>query len=358
VDTAAYKSDEWPAAWTYSDDKPEELVDKVVKKVKDAVSGQAVAKITLRDNGIYVGKHTVGGREYATAIYSRKKEISNIKKVVVSDLDELQADSIKRHLYCENTYIKYLVLAFYEEGETEPSLVVQAAKNALEPFSSQHLEAWMRYVGVMEENILRCVTNSKDKLEHPDLPYCGDPLAEMNIQGTDRYNLGNKVGGLYGCTRYGAVTQCEEWTKNITNFPLVANKNKVHDGMDFTAPTSTPVYAMYKGIVRVGYSETMGYYVEITSTKPQHNLPFEDNTIIIWYGHLSSYESNLDGQTVEQGTLIGHTGNSGNIAAKIEQWQYHLHLTVYMKNTSSKYNRVNPTKYITTKFNENGSKIQ
>jgi hypothetical protein len=143
------ESGEWPAAWTYSDDKPEVLVDKVVKKVKDAASGQAVAKITLRDNGIYVGKHTVGGREYATAIYSRKREISKIKKVVVSSLDELLADSIKQHLYCENTYIKYLVLAFYEEGETEPSLVVQAAKNALEPFSSQHLEAWMQYLGVM-----------------------------------------------------------------------------------------------------------------------------------------------------------------------------------------------------------------
>jgi hypothetical protein len=43
------------------------------------------------------------------------------------------------------------VLAFYEENETEPSLMIQAAKNELEAFSSAHLEAWMKYIGVMED---------------------------------------------------------------------------------------------------------------------------------------------------------------------------------------------------------------
>jgi hypothetical protein len=102
-----YQSEEWPGGWTYSDDKPEELVDKVIKKIRNTASGQTVPKITLRDNGIYIGKHTVGGREYATAIYSRKKEIGNITKVVVSDLEALATDSIQKHLYCEHTYIKY-----------------------------------------------------------------------------------------------------------------------------------------------------------------------------------------------------------------------------------------------------------
>jgi hypothetical protein len=64
-------------------------------------------------------------------------------------LKELETDSIKKHLYCEHTYIKYLVLAFYEEDESEPVLMIQAAKNELELFSNTHLEAWMRYVGVM-----------------------------------------------------------------------------------------------------------------------------------------------------------------------------------------------------------------
>jgi hypothetical protein len=130
----------------------EELVDKVINKLRKTGDGNTVDKIILRDYGIYIGKHTVGKQEYPTAIYSRKKDISKIKKVMISELDELKTDSIKKHLYCESTYFKYLILAFYEEGETEPSLMIQAAKNSIIP-SNTHLEAWMRYIGVMSEPV-------------------------------------------------------------------------------------------------------------------------------------------------------------------------------------------------------------
>jgi murein DD-endopeptidase MepM/ murein hydrolase activator NlpD len=252
------------------------------------------------------------------------------------------------------------VLAFYEENETEPSLMIQAAKDDLYPILNKHLEAWMKYVGVMEENILRCVTNSKDKLEHPDLPYCGNPLAEMNVQGTDVNDLNNRVGGTYGCKRFinENRTQCEKWAKNITDFPHATGKNKVHDGLDLTAPTGTPVYAMFDGTVtNAGYSETLGNYVLIQSAKTEHNISTDANIIYTSYGHLSSFASNLTGNKIKQGTLIGYTGNSGSIAQNIEAWQFHLHLTIYSKNTN-RYSRVNPIRYLTTKFNDNGNKIQ
>jgi hypothetical protein len=155
----------WSESWSYSDDKPEVLVDKVIDKLKRAVDGQTVERISLRKNGIYTGKHTVGDREYATAIYSRKETITKLKKVTVAELKELQTDSISRHLYCESTYIKYLVLAFYEEGETEPALMIQAAKNEPELFSDKHLEAWMRYVGVMTEETEEETTTTEDSDE-------------------------------------------------------------------------------------------------------------------------------------------------------------------------------------------------
>jgi hypothetical protein len=87
--------------------------------------------------------------DYAVAIYSRKGTISNVKKVVV---EELEDDSIKKHLYCESTYRKYLVLAFYEENDSEPVLMIQAAKNELEVFSSSHLKSWMEYLGIMVDS--------------------------------------------------------------------------------------------------------------------------------------------------------------------------------------------------------------
>jgi uncharacterized LabA/DUF88 family protein len=149
--TESYKTDEWDKEWQYSSANTEDLVNKVIKKIKNTEKDSIIGKITLADYSIYTGKHTVGGKEYPTAIYSRKKEISNIKKVVIKDLDELKTDSIKKHLYCESTYTKYLVLAFYEEGEdTEPVLMIQAAKNSIIP-SNKHLEAWMKYIGVLED---------------------------------------------------------------------------------------------------------------------------------------------------------------------------------------------------------------
>jgi hypothetical protein len=223
--------------------------------------------------------------------------------------------------------------------------------------AGQHVIEELERIKSLKETLL-CARNAKEKSEHPELPYCGDPLAEMNVQGTDPNNFNNRIGGTYGCKRSTVEkrTQCEEWSKNIKNFPVVSGKNKVHDGLDLSTNTGTPIYAMYEGTVFVGYSETVGNYVQIISTKNQHGLSFESNTITIWYGHLLSYQGNLNGKTVQQGTLIGHAGNSGSIAASIENWQYHLHLTIYKNNTSSKYNRINPINYLTTKFDENGNK--
>jgi hypothetical protein len=277
-------------------------------------------------------------------------------------LDSLNADNIKKHLYCEHDYIKYLVIAFYEENDNEPALMIQAAKNELEMFSSKHLEAWMKYVGVMDENILRCVTNSKDKLEHPDLPYCGDPLVEMRIVGTDESDQSNHIGGLYGCVRYTdkqSEQNCEEWVANITNFPSISDKNKVHDGIDLYATLNTPLYSAYNGVVDAVYSNStsdLGNYLIIKSTKSEHLLSNEEAPIFIAYSHLQTI-SVKKGDIIKQGQLIGYTGNSGN-ASKIGSWRYHMHLQVYKTNTNNKYNRVNPIDYITTKFNkDNGNKI-
>jgi hypothetical protein len=359
----SYQTEDWPVAWTYSDDKPEELVDKVINKLRNAASGQTVPKITLRDNGIYVGKHTVGNNEYATAIYSRKAVIGGIKKVAVSDVKDLEKYSvIKQPLYCETSYMNYLILAFYEDDEDDPSLIIQATQGKTNVFSNEQLEAWMKYIGVMRENILRCVINSKDKLEHPDLPYCGDPLAEMRIVGTDENDQNSHIGGLYGCVRYTAFLdeqKCAEWAANITNFPSISDKNKVHDGIDLYAALNTALYSMYNGTVEAVYNSStsdLGNYLVIKSTKSDHLLSNEDATVFVAYGHLQSI-SVKKGDVIKQGQLIGYTGNSGN-ASNIDPWRYHVHLQVYRINTGNKYNRVNPIDYITTKFDKNnGNKI-
>ena len=89
--------------------------------------------------------------------------------------------------------------------------------------------------------------------------------------------------------------------------------NKFHKGMDFTAPTGTPVYASGNGeIHRAQRSSTFGKVIYI-----KHGYGY--TTI---YAHLSKMKVKR-GQKVKRGDLIGFVGNTGlSVSA-------HLHYEVH-----------------------------
>ena len=92
---------------------------------------------------------------------------------------------------------------------------------------------------------------------------------------------------------------------------------KLHEGMDFTAPTGTPIYATGDGVVTyVGGSaqSRVGFGLEI---KIDHGYSYE--TI---YGHLSSFNVKK-GQSIKRGEIIGYVGNTGGSTAP------HLHYEVH-----------------------------
>ena len=100
---------------------------------------------------------------------------------------------------------------------------------------------------------------------------------------------------------------------------------RFHEGMDFTAPTGTEVYATGDGIVEDVENSRRGM----------------GNTLIINHGfNYSSVYSNLDkfnvkkGQTVRRGEVIALVGNTGLSVAP------HLHYEVRLKGKS-----VNPVNY-------------
>ena len=103
---------------------------------------------------------------------------------------------------------------------------------------------------------------------------------------------------------------------------------KMHYGMDFTAPTGTPVYATGDGKVvetsgtsrsRVGF----GLLVKI-----DHGYGYET-----LYAHLNSFNVKV-GQEVKRGEIIGYVGNSGGSTAP------HLHYEVHRNGSA-----VNPQHY-------------
>jgi murein DD-endopeptidase MepM/ murein hydrolase activator NlpD len=85
-----------------------------------------------------------------------------------------------------------------------------------------------------------------------------------------------------------------------------------HTGLDFAAPSGTPIRAIAGGVVtEVGYSGAYGNRTIIT---------LEDGTEL-WYCHQTAYSVST-GQEVRAGEVIGSVGSTGNTTGP------HLHLEV------------------------------
>lgn len=89
---------------------------------------------------------------------------------------------------------------------------------------------------------------------------------------------------------------------------------KMHEGMDFTAKTGTPIYATGDGVVKSADNSLSGFgnHIEIT-----HGYGY-----LTLYGHLSKYKVRA-GQRVKRGDVIGFVGSTGRSQAP------HLHYEVH-----------------------------
>ncbi|WUI47682.1 M23 family metallopeptidase [Streptomyces sp. NBC_00414] len=86
-----------------------------------------------------------------------------------------------------------------------------------------------------------------------------------------------------------------------------------HTGLDFAAPTGTPIKAIHSGtITEAGWSGSYGYRTVLT---------LDDGTEL-WFAHQSSIGVSV-GQKVSTGDVIGRVGATGNVTGA------HLHLEVH-----------------------------
>jgi murein DD-endopeptidase MepM/ murein hydrolase activator NlpD len=77
---------------------------------------------------------------------------------------------------------------------------------------------------------------------------------------------------------------------------------KMHQGMDFTAPTGSPIYATGDGVVERADAAASGYGNHVVI---RHGFGYET-----LYGHLSRYKCR-PGQHVKRGDIIGYVGSTG-----------------------------------------------
>lgn len=95
----------------------------------------------------------------------------------------------------------------------------------------------------------------------------------------------------------------------------VYGTTKFHEGMDFSAPIGTPVYATGNGrVISAGWNSGYGNLIEI-----DHGYGY-----VTRYAHLSKINVK-PGQSVGRGDLIGEVGNTGKSTGP------HLHYEVRLK---------------------------
>lgn len=124
------------------------------------------------------------------------------------------------------------------------------------------------------------------------------PLAEKNLRAVVS-GFGTRSDPIYGISR-------------------------PHEGMDFSAPDGTPVYATGKGTVTfAGWKNGYGYMIDI-----DHGYNY-----LTRFAHLSAMNVR-EGQTVERGQEIGAVGNTGKSTGP------HLHYEVRYKDVPQ-----NPVNY-------------
>ena len=83
----------------------------------------------------------------------------------------------------------------------------------------------------------------------------------------------------------------------------ISGYNKMHKGVDFAAPTGTPIFAAGNGVVEfAGRNGGYGNYIRIR----------HDSTYKTAYAHLNGYKKGIySGVRVKQGDIIGFVGSTG-----------------------------------------------
>jgi murein DD-endopeptidase MepM/ murein hydrolase activator NlpD len=119
--------------------------------------------------------------------------------------------------------------------------------------------------------------------------------------------------------KQAAKLKLNQWVLPVAGYHLTAQFgdssglwSHYHTGLDFAAPSGTPIHAVANGVVTsVGYDGAYGNKTVVT---------LDDGTEL-WYCHQTSYTVNT-GQEVHAGELIGYVGSTGNVTGP------HLHLEV------------------------------
>ena len=138
--------------------------------------------------------------------------------------------------------------------------------------------------------------------------------------------------------------------KHIITAGWLYNDGSLHRALDFRAVVGTPVYAAEGGTVAIAYcwngKRTQGDTNSYGNMVKLRHTTYKYGTLETLYAHLSKL-CVAQGETVQEGQLIGYSGNTGN------SFGAHLHFEVRWKGK-----RTNPLNWLDNDFSKASSGVR
>jgi peptidoglycan LD-endopeptidase LytH len=100
------------------------------------------------------------------------------------------------------------------------------------------------------------------------------------------------------------------------------NGTRAHQGWDLWAPVGTPIYAVANGVVEFVRLDSGDYGSQICASFENPNSP--GSLLYAFYAHLSQIYV-TEKAVVEEGQVLGLTGNTGNASTLSSFEDEHLH---------------------------------
>jgi murein DD-endopeptidase MepM/ murein hydrolase activator NlpD len=134
--------------------------------------------------------------------------------------------------------------------------------------------------------------------------------------GTTGYYEPNGASLARGFLRYPVAFSRISSKFNLHRMHPIYHRIKAHRGVDFAAPTGTPIHAAGSGRIKfIGWQHGYGKMIRIT-----HEGGFE--TV---YGHMSRFNTHLKrGSSVNMGETIGYVGMTGDATGPHLHYEFHV----------------------------------
>ena len=160
-----------------------------------------------------------------------------------------------------------------------------------------------------------------------------------NYKDIINYYYGADIGTVITQSKEGFVMPINTFNKITGETTGYCGSGKPHTGIDFAAPTGTPIYAAHDGVIIKTYDNGTNCYGSCNSTQAVgigFRIDNQDGTISM-YMHMSKRENLSRGTSVKAGQLLGYVGNTGSSTGP------HLH---YGMSNSTNGAVLNPRSYL------------